>query len=62
MYPTKDGTTIPGMVAKVLVIPIRVPANGGAMSIWFDKKPGYIPPTNIVPRARRATAAVLSST
>ena len=47
---------MPGRVAKVLVMPIRVPAKGGAMSIWLDRKPEYMPPTNMVPRVRRATA------
>ena len=59
MSPTIEGTTMPGIVANVLVIPMSVPANGGAMSIWFPKNPEYIPPTNIVPRVKNTTAKVV---
>lgn len=56
MYPTKEGTTMPGMVAKVFEMPMSVPAKGGAMSMWLERKPEYIPPMNMVPRVSRATA------
>lgn len=56
MKPTTEGTTIPGTVAKVLVMPMSVPANGGAMSMWLAKKPEYMPPMNIVPSVNNATA------
>lgn len=42
-WPTNTGTTIPGMVATVLVIAIKVPAKLGAMSMWLDKNPQNIP-------------------
>lgn len=59
MYPTTDGTMMPGTVAKVLVMPMRVPANGGAMSMWLARNPEYIPPRNIVPSVSSATARLV---
>lgn len=47
---------MPGKVANVLVMPMSVPAKGGAMSMWLERNPEYMPPTNMVPRVSRATA------
>lgn len=42
---------MPGMVAAQLVIPIKTPANLGAMSIWLILNPAFArptPPTDMV--------------
>lgn len=56
--PTNKGTKIPGIEAIVLVIAIRVPAKLGDKSMWFDKKPQYIPPMPVTDIVINITAIV----
>lgn len=56
ILPTNNGTTNPGIVANVFVIATSVPAKFGAMSMWFARKPQYIPPMQVMPTVMRNTA------
>lgn len=49
MNPTNNGPNIEVTLAKLLVIPINVPAKFGAKSMWLVKNPVKIPLFN--PRA-----------
>lgn len=50
------GTIKPGIVAIQLVIATNVPAKFGAISMWLDKKPQYIPPMQVTPIVINITA------
>lgn len=50
---------MPGIVAKLLEMPMSVPAKGGAMSMWLDRNPEYMPPMNMVPRVSSTTARLV---
>lgn len=46
------------MVATTFVAATRLPAKFGAMSIWFAKKPQYIPPMQVTPIVINRTASM----
>ena len=58
-YPTTYGPTIPGIVATVLVIPIRTPAYLGAISKWLTIYEDLL--RAVMPRAseNKTTASVV---
>lgn len=57
-HPTNKGTSIPGIEAIVLVIAIRVPAKFGDKSMWFDRKPQYMPPIPVIDTVINITATM----
>ena len=60
MAPTMAGTRKPGKVAIMLVMPIKMPAKLGAMSLWLAKTPENIVPKKVVATTIRTTTLVLS--
>ena len=54
------GVTNPGMVAIELVIPKRMPANLGAMSMWLMMTPDMANPVKPTARVRKKMALNLS--
>ena len=55
--PTTVGPRNPGTVAKVFVIPCKIPAYEGETSRWLIKNPAEFKPSNPIEVVTRATAA-----